>query len=275
MPPQADVGDRPSYLDSRTQLVGGVNNRRSVTVYPTAGEATGAWVPGVRSEIEKAKGSPPDVIANRKRSSRRAQGRSRRFCVSNTCDRLWTFTFDDRLGIAPSSRAECLRHAHRFVRRAKAAGLFPDGFAWLMTAEKGHRTGRWHIHLAFNAFLPVLQVRKVWGLGSVDCGRAPARHRGRHGKAPAVNESRRVATYCAKYVGKDFEDEAPGAHRYEVAQGCQPPTIKFTSATEVESMAQAVALMPSGNTLHSIWRSGDMDDWKAPPAWKMVWLADG
>ncbi len=275
MPLRADVGESPSYLDSRTQLVGGVNNRRSVTVYPTAGEATGAWVPSERSEIKKVKGSVPDVIANRKRAGRRAQGRSRRYCVANNCDRLWTLTFDDRLVAAPSSRAECLRHAQRFVRRARASGLFPEGFAWLMTAERGHKNGRWHIHFAFSGFLPVLRVRAVWGLGIVNCGRAPVRHRGRHGKAPAVNESRRVATYCAKYVGKDFEDETPGAHRYEVAQGHQPEMVKFSSATETESMAQAIALIPEGNTVHTVWRSGDMDGWKAPPAWKMVWLADG
>src|SRR5665811_406031 len=205
MPPRADVGAGPSYLDSRTQLVGGVNNRRSVTVYPTAGEATGAWVPRDRSEIKKVKGVVPDVIANRKRSARRAQGRARRYCAANGCDRLWTLTFGDSFGHAPTSFAETMRHAQRFVRRLRASGLIPAGFALLVTAEKGSKNGRWHIHLVFAGYLPVLRVRAIWGLGAVQCPKG-RRHRGRHGKAPALNEARRVATYVAKYVGKDFED---------------------------------------------------------------------
>src|SRR5665811_345514 len=275
MLPAADVGDGPSSLDSRTQLVGGVNNRRSVTVYPTAGEATGAWVPAERPEIKVPKGSPPDVIANRCRSGRRARGRARRYCVANTCDRLWTFTFDDSLGPAPSSRAECDRHAKALVRRLRAAGLLPSGTPYLVTLERGKLNGRWHIHFAFAEWMPVLRARSAWGLGRVDCGRAPMRHRGRHGAAPAVNQARWVASYVAKYVGKDFDDTTPGLHRYEVGQGCQPEMVKFTSTTEVESIAQAIALIPDGNSVQTLARSAEWDDWKAPPAWKMVWIADG
>ena len=76
-----------------------------------------------------------------------------------------------------------------------------------------------------------------------------------------------AARYLSKYMGKDLErPRTSGLHRYEVAQGFQPPVVAIDGQT-VEAVLDTAAEMMGGPPAR-VWRSDEEDSWDKPPA---VW----
>ena len=75
-----------------------------------------------------------------------------------------------------------------------------------------------------------------------------------------------AATYLAKYVGKAYDEDAGGTHRYEVAQGFQPvPVMCEGFADEHEARRTAQAVMGHEWVPTFVWRSEMQDGYVGPP----------
>lgn len=92
--------------------------------------------------------------------------------------------------------------------------------------ERGRKgTKRLHVHLAFEGYMALADIRWYWHHGNV--------HLGDGKKCPYKPEPRQLSGYLAKYVAKSTAADSPeelerdrGAHRYLVTQGHQPERIR-------------------------------------------------
>jgi hypothetical protein len=134
-----------------------------------------------------------------------------------------------------------------------------------MWVPEWHQRHGLHIHFGVNRFIRPRAIRDTWGHGHVDIRLLSDLPIGLTG----LQEARVAGAYLAKYIGKSFSERAvKGLHRYEVAQGFQPPVLPFTGTTAEGCLAQASAHM--GAEPSSLWRSEDAPGWQGPPA---VWAA--
>lgn len=87
-----------------------------------------------------------------------------------------------------------------------------------------------------------------------------------------LSEARVAAGYLSKYVTKSFADDelsrAKRLHRYEVAQGFQPPSVRLSGRSPGELLSLAVEQM--GRAPATSWSSDESAEWQGPPA---VWFA--
>jgi len=125
-----------------------------------------------------------------------------------------------------------------------------------------------HLHFALGRFVDWRLIRATWGHGYVHIKRLSDLPVG----ASSLQEARKAAAYVSKCVTKNFEGDqgsrAQCLHRYDVAQGFQPPVLRFRGRWSGEVLASAVEVMKA-QPAHS-WTSDDSEDWKGPPA---VWFA--
>lgn len=143
-----------------------------------------------------------------------------------------------------------------------------EAFPYVWVPE-WHKSGHGlHLHFAVGRFIRRGAVEQAWGRGFVHIKLLSDLPVG----STTWQEARRAAGYLSKYASKTFtEDEASrgaGLHRYEVAQGFQPPVTRLRGRSSVEVLTAAIEVMRSHP---STWWSGDdNDDWQGPPA---VWFA--
>jgi len=135
-------------------------------------------------------------------------------------------------------------------------------FSYVYVVERGKR-GRLHLHLGVSGYLPIDQVRDLWGLGFVHAARVRAR-------APQ-EAAGVVAGYLAGYVAKslDESERGSGAHRYECAQGYQPTSAEADVETFDEGDQVLVAVM--GGPPASRWSSSAAVGWEGPPVQVLMW----
>lgn len=139
-----------------------------------------------------------------------------------------------------------------------------------MWVPEWHKTGHGlHVHFAVGQYIPRGRIDAAWGHGFVHIKRLSDLPVG----STSLHEARRAAGYLSKYVTKSFEPGAAeriaGLHRYEVAQGFQPPVVRLNGVSDAHVLDMAVERM--GGALPAIsWSSLDAEGWQGPPA---VWFA--
>jgi hypothetical protein len=184
----------------------------------------------------------------------------RRYCAHNGLSRLWTLTYAGSGCHDPAQLRTDLSGFFRGMRSVVGAGALP--YVWV---PEWHKTHGLHAHFALGRYVRKSLVRSTWGRGFVN-----ARYLSDLPVGSGTREAaRRAAGYLSKYVSKTFD--APhlfGRHRYDVAQGFQPPVRRLTAATADELLAQACEVM--GERPIRSWSSADVEDWDRPPA---VWFA--
>jgi hypothetical protein len=155
-----------------------------------------------------------------------------------------------------------------FFRALRSAlGGAPLPYVWV---PEWHKSGHGlHVHFAVGQFINRAKIEAAWGHGFVHIKRLSHLPVG----STKLHEARRAAGYLSKYVTKAFADteaeRALGLHRYEVAQGFQPPVVRLTGRSSRDVLHQAVERM--GGVLPAIsWSSADAENWQGPPA---VWFA--
>lgn len=126
------------------------------------------------------------------------------------------------------------------------------------------------MHFAVGRFIPVRQIRQVWGRGIVDMRLLSDLPVG----SGSLEESRRAAGYLAKYVSKTFthlggSSRPAGMHRFDVGQGFKPRVMRLEGTGRDEVIAAAVGAM--GGRPARTWFSDEEQDWKAPPALWLQW----
>ncbi|WP_460819534.1 rolling circle replication-associated protein [Nocardioides korecus] len=153
----------------------------------------------------------------------------------------------------------------RTLRRFLDVGPFP--YVWV---PEWHKTGHGlHVHFAVGHYIPRGQIEAAWPHGFVHIKRLTDLPVG----STALHEGRKAAGYLSKYVTKSFADQAverqAGLHRYEVAEGFQPPAVRLTDVSSDDVLDQAVIAM--GGLLPAVlWSSDEVEGWQGPPA---VWAA--
>jgi len=195
---------------------------------------------------------------NRARAVQRAKRHISDYIVFNRLTKMWTFTY----AVKNFSREQAVKDVHEFVKRWREYETHAFPYAWVL---EQHQDGSWHVHFAVqdSHFTDFFALRRLWGKGRI---RFDKRRRER---GESRQELQRLASYMSKYLGKDFGDEVPsGRHRYEVAEGFQPGTVRRYFKTYVEAAAWG---MEGDSELAAKWWSGQDPDWDH--VWQ-VWILE-
>lgn len=230
----------------------------SFVLYPDAAEGGGSFRSALGSSPRGRSSDPP--IDSRDDAARRARGKVRRYCAANRLNRLGTLTYRGGGCHDPAALRE---DVGGFFRRLR--GGVGETFPYLWVPE-WHKSGHGlHVHFAVGRFIGVRSIEQAWGHGFVHIkllGDLPT-------GSGSLGEARLASRYLSKYVGKDLgEGNAGGLHRYEVAEGFQPRSVRLDGPTSDAVLGWAETVMdgPPGH----VWRSRDQADWAGPPA---IWAS--
>ena len=192
---------------------------------------------------------------------RRARAKVRRYCTAHLLNRLGTLTYRGAGCHDPVQLRADVAEFFRALRAALGGASFP--YVWV---PEWHPGGHGlHVHFAVGRYLPRRLVEQAWGRGFIKMKLLSDMPVG----STKRDEARRAAGYLSKYVSKTFDDpHLFGRHRYEVAQGFQPPVQRLAGRSVDDVLAQACEVMGSAPSVS--WSSADVEDWDRPPA---VWFA--
>ena len=123
-----------------------------------------------------------------------------------------------------------------------------------------------HVHFAVARFIGVRRIERAWGHGFVHItllGDLPV-------GSGALGEARAAARYVSKYVGKDLGTAGTsGRHRYDLAQGFQPRSIRLDGTSPDEVLGWAESVM--GGAAKYVWHSRQEESWAGPPSVFAEW----
>lgn len=236
-----------------------------LTVYPTAGEAGGRFYSGAESDkCYRPPRSGEEGGRSAVEAARRAKGKVRRYCAANRLNRLGTLTYAGVGCHDPLVIRQDLAEFFRRLRTELGGGPFP--YVWV---PEWHASGHGlHAHFALGQYVRRRLIEEAWGKGFVHIkllGDLPV------GSGP-LEEARRAAGYLSKYVAKAFDERrVPARHRYEVAQGFQPETVRVFGSTLNRAVRHAVAIM--GRPPSRSWLSSELQEWHGPPAVYLAWAS--
>jgi len=187
----------------------------------------GRWVPADLSESEKL-----DRLAkNRERSTRRARTQVRRLCKAKGLTTMLTFTYQENM----HDRDRIARDFDVMVKRLRRVA--PD-FQYVCVFERQKR-GAWHAHVAVPRVLSHYAykgqlvrsydlLRSMWrsiigGGGNVDVSR----------NKRIARSSARLASYLAKYIGKDLTAALAEGDSYRASGRALPKPTYVTVAGDL------------------------------------------
>jgi len=234
-----------------------------LSLYPSAGEGGGCFLsPSEHRGPVVAAGSGRDRQRASEEAGRRARARVRRYCTANGLSRLGTLTYE---GSGCHDQRQVRADVAEFMRNVRS-GLDGAPLPYVWVPEWHHTDHGLHLHFAFGRYVRRNLLVESWGRGFVHIkllGDLPV------GSGPR-EEARRAAGYPSKYVAKTFTDSHVrdlGLHRYDVAQGFQPPKVTLRGGSLDAVLDRACDHM--GGAPAKVWWSGDEPTWDRPPA---VWI---
>lgn len=241
-----------------------------LALYPTAFEAGGSFVSRGRPSPHGygVRGAAADPARSRAEAARRARGKVRRYCAANRLNRLGTLTYRGEGCHDPRQVRADLGMFFRDLRTVLGGKALP--YVWV---PELHKTGHgFHAHFAVGRYVKQSLLQDVWSHGWVSIkllGDLPV-------GSTARDEARRAAGYLSKYVAKTFqhdgEDGGPvidGRHRYDLAQGFQPPVERITASTFEDLRLDACERL--GAYPAREWYSWQTEDWQGPAALWFQW----
>lgn len=231
-----------------------------ITLYPGAGEAGGSFRYSRPVQRWCAGGDP---ARSAEEAALRAGRKVRRYCAHNRLNRLGTLTYR---GEGCHDPRQLRTDVAEFFRRLREL-LGGDAFAYVWVPE-WHKTDHGlHVHFTVGRFIRRGLIEQAWEHGFVHIkllGDLPSGSTSR-------DEARVAARYVSKYVRKGFDARRmPGLHRYEVAQGFQPTTLRLHGRTRADVLGQAAEMM-GGSPAH-VWSSQETLGWQGPPAVWAMWV---
>lgn len=98
---------------------------------------------------------------------------------------------------------------------------------YLKTTEQGERSGRWHHHIVIPGWIPLEEIEKRWGKGTVHAERLWAD--GTMGKEKDRLNVHRLAEYFVgvNKKGKCREDKTKHEKRYSFSRNCITPKVTY------------------------------------------------
>jgi hypothetical protein len=235
-----------------------VEGRWVLNLYPEAAEASG-WFQGAGRP--RASASPFERSPERsaQEAARRARAHVRRYCAANRLNRMGDVTYAGAGCHDPAKLRADLAEFFRGLRR-RIGQPFP--YVWV---PEWHKTEHGlHAHFAVARYVPRRWIEAAWGRGFIWIHYASDMPVG----STARDEARRAARYLAKYIGKDFDRTTLGRHRYDVAEGFQPPKRRLVGSSAEDVLGQAAAIM--GAPPRDLWDSAARPNWDGPHS---VWAA--
>jgi hypothetical protein len=230
-------------------------------LYSGAGEAVGSFHSGSRWwDGEPGPAAWPSD--SRDVAARRARGQVRRYCAENRLNRLGTLTYAGEGQRDPKGLRRDVAEFFRALRR-ELGQSFP--YLWV---PEWHPGGHGlHVHFAVGRFVAQGAIERRWGRGHVHIkllGDLPV-------GSGSLGEARLAARYLSKYVTKDLGSggQPRGLHRYEVAEGFQPPWTEIVGETKA-AVLNAASFRMHGEPAH-VWQSSAEPEWAGPPAVFASW----
>lgn len=185
----------------------------------------------------------------------------RRYCAANRLNRLGTLTYAGAGCFDPREVRADVGEFFRDLRLALGGKPFP--YAWVPEWHKAHGL---HVHFAVGRYIHHSLIASTWSRGFVGIdliGDLPI-------GSGTREEARKAAAYLSKYVTKSFDDpRVSRLHRFDVAQGFQPPASRVYGRTVEEALGRAVEVM-DGVAPAVVWHSEDSPLWQGPPS---VWAS--
>jgi len=153
----------------------------------------------------------------------------------------------------------------RGLRTERGGEAFP--YVWV---PEWHKTDHGlHAHFGVNRRIPVRLIREVWGHGFVYM----TQRTGRPSGGSPLADARHAARYLSKYLSKDVggpHKNASWQHRYDVAQGFEPRSVRVDAWSRGEAIGHAIEVM-GGEAPTSMWTSDESDGWTAAPRMTLQW----
>jgi len=189
----------------------------------------------------------------------------RRYCAANRLNVMGTLTY---AGSGEHDPKQVRRDVAVWFRSLRSAlGGRPLPYVWV---PEWHKTDHGlHLHFAVDRYVNYRLIRSTWGHGNIWI----RRHTDLPVGSTTLTEARRAARYLSKYVTKSFDaDESSRAaalHRYDVAQGFQPPVMRIPARSVEDGLESMCSIMRAAPSF--AWSSREVEDWQAPPAVHFQW----
>lgn len=191
--------------------------------------------PGILPATRSKRGESENREANEEDAARRARKTVRHRCKAIGADRLVTLTYRENL----TDRDIALKHWKAFVRRLSKH----KQFHYVAVIEVQQR-GAIHFHVAVKGRQSYALLRSIWQsvLGQDDEGRqlGQVNVRDPHRFGFGSKGHHKLASYIAKYCGKQMDVRDLNQKRYFCSKGIVIPEVQAWRLKGVDNMLDAV-----------------------------------
>lgn len=191
---------------------------------------------GPANTLAKAKrGESENREANEDDAGRRAKKNVKHCCKTIGADRMVTLTYRENM----VDREQALKHWKAFCRRLSKVA----SFHYVAVIEEQER-GALHFHVAVRGRQSYVLLRSIWqrvlgtGPDGEQMGQVHVRDPNKFGFG--VKGAHKIASYIAKYCGKEMQCRTLDQKRYFRSRGIVVPEVEFWRLPGCTSMLQAV-----------------------------------
>lgn len=203
--------------------------------------------PGMTPKARAARGESENREASEEFAARRARKTVRHRCKAIGADRLVTLTYRENI----TDRAVALKDWKAFVRRLSKV----QDFHYVAVIEMQQR-GAIHFHVAVKGRQCYALLRSVWQgvLGLDEAGRQRGQVNVRDPHKFGFNKggNHKLASYIAKYCGKQMDVRDLNEKRYFCSRGIVVPEVEVWRLPGVTNMLQACQAAFDAATGHSL-----------------------
>lgn len=177
--------------------------------------------PGIKPQVRCKRGESENREANEDDAGRRAKKNVRHCCKAIGADRMVTLTYRENM----TDREQALKHWKAFCRRL---GRVKD-FHYVAVIEEQER-GALHFHVAVSGRQSYALLRSIWQsiLGTDVEGRqmGQVNVRDPHRFGFGMKGAHKLASYIAKYCGKEMNSRDLNQKRYFRSRGVVVPEVE-------------------------------------------------
>jgi hypothetical protein len=191
--------------------------------------------PGIKPQTRSKRGESENREANDDDAGRRAKKNVRHRCKTIGADRMVTLTYRENM----TDRQTALKHWDAFRRRVGKV----NHFHYVAVIEEQER-GALHFHIGVHGRQSYALLRSIWQsiLGKDAEGRemGQVNVRDPHRFGFGCKGAHKIASYIAKYCGKEMNSRDLNQKRYFSSKGIPVPEVQFWRLKGVTNQLDAV-----------------------------------